>query len=189
MSDTNWCVISGAPASGKTTLVEELERRGHRVIHEVARAIIEREMEHGRTLEEIRSDKESFENLVLNTKIAIEAELPRDEVIFFDRAVPDSIAYFDIAGLNAEEAVAKSPRNRYKKVFLLDRLPYLKDDSRIEDQEEAAILDQSLEASYSGLGYEVIRIGVMPVKERLRRVIGEVEKEVPLWRGRWGIQR
>lgn len=188
MSDTNWCVISGAPSSGKTTLVKELERRGHRVVHEVARAIIERGMEQGRTLEEIRSDKESFENLVLNTKIAIEAELPKDEVIFFDRAIPDSIAYFDIAGLNAEEAFAKSPRNRYKKIFFLDRLPYLRDDARIEDQDEAASLDQGLEASYSALGYEVIRIGVMPVKERLRRVTEEIEKEVPLWRGRWGIQ-
>ncbi|MDY6837315.1 MAG: ATP-binding protein [Thermodesulfobacteriota bacterium] len=177
MSDTNWCVISGAPSSGKTTLVEELERRGYRVIHEVARAIIEAGMEQGRTLEEIRSDAESFENLVLNTKIAIEADLPKDEVIFLDRAVPDSIAYFEIAGLNPEEALAKSPRNRYKKVFLLDRLAYLRDDARIEDQEEAASLDQSLEASYSALGYEVIRIGVMPVKERLTRVIEEIEKE------------
>ncbi|MDY6952084.1 MAG: ATP-binding protein [Thermodesulfobacteriota bacterium] len=187
MTDTNWCVISGAPSSGKTTLVEALERRGHRVVHEVARAIIETGMAHGRTLEEIRSDKASFENLVLHTKIAIEAELPKDEVIFLDRAVPDSIAYFDLAGLNAKEAASKSPRNRYKKVFLLDRLPYLKDDARIEDQEEAASLDQSLEASYSALGYEVIRIEVMPVEERLRRVIEEIEKEVPLWRGRWGM--
>ncbi|MDY6987866.1 MAG: AAA family ATPase [Thermodesulfobacteriota bacterium] len=180
MSDTNWCVISGAPSSGKTTLVEELERRGYRVIHEVARAIIETGREQGRTLEEIRSDKESFQNLVLNTKIAIESELPKDEVIFFDRAIPDSIAYFDVAGLNAKEAVAKSPRNRYKKIFLLDRLPYLKDGARTEDRQAAAILDQRLEASYSALGYEVIRIGVMPVKERLRRVIEELGKEVPL---------
>jgi len=177
MSDTNWYVISGAPSSGKTTLVEALERRGYRVIHEVARAIIEAGMEQGRTLEEIRSDAESFENLVLNTKIAIEADLPKDEVVFLDRAVPDSIAYFEIAGLNPEEAFAKSPRNRYKKVFLLDRLAYLRDDARIEDQEEAASLDQSLEASYSALGYEVIRIEVMPVKERLRRIIEEIEKE------------
>ena len=176
MSDTNWYVISGAPSSGKTTLVEELERRGYRVVHEVARAIIETGMEQGRTLEEIRSDKESFENLVLNTKMAIEAELPKNEVIFLDRAVPDSIAYFDIAGLNAEEAVAKSPRNRYKKIFLLDGLPYLRDEARIEDQHGAESLDQGLEASYSALGYEVIRIGVMPVKERLRRVIAEIEK-------------
>jgi len=183
MSDTNWCVISGAPSSGKTTLVNELERCGYRVIHEVARGIIETGMDEGQTLEEIRSDEESFENLVLNTKIAIEAELPRDEVIFFDRAIPDSIAYFDIAGLDVDKAVAKSPRNRYKKVFLLDRLPYLKDHARIEDQEDAVSLDQSLEASYSALGYEVIRIGVVPVKDRLRRVIEEIEKEI-LWRGR-----
>ena len=169
-------MITGAPSSGKTTLVKELEKLGYRVVHEVARAIIEMEMEKDRTLEEIRSDKESFENLVLDTKIAIEAKLPKDEVILFDRAVPDSIAYFEIAGVDTQEAVAKSPRNRYKKIFLLDRLPFHRDHARIEDQETAARLDRGLEASYRGLGYDVIRIGVMPVKDRLSLIVQEIEK-------------
>jgi O-acetyl-ADP-ribose deacetylase (regulator of RNase III)/predicted ATPase len=176
MSDTDWYVISGAPSSGKTTLVEALERRGYRVVHEVARAILEAGMDRGRAPEDMKADKEAFQNLVLNTKIAVEAGLPKDEVIVLDRAIPDSIAYFAIAGLNPEEAVAKSPRNRYKKVFLLDRLPYLTDPARTEDQSEAASLDQSLEAGYSALGYEVIRIPVMPVEERLRRIIQELGK-------------
>jgi predicted ATPase len=45
MSETNWYVITGAPSSGKTTLLKELEELGYRVIHEVARAFIEMEME------------------------------------------------------------------------------------------------------------------------------------------------
>ncbi len=122
MSETNWYVITGAPSSGKTTLLKELEKIGYRVVHEVARAHIETQMAQGRTLEEIRSDKQSFENRVLNRKIALEAQLPKHEVIVFDRAVPDSIAYFELAGLDTAEAIARSPRNRYRKVFLLDPL-------------------------------------------------------------------
>ena len=176
MSETNWYVITGAPSSGKTTLVKELEKLGYRVVHEVARAIIEMEMDQDRTLEDIRSDKESFENLVLDTKIAMEAKLPKDEIIVLDRAIPDSIAYFEMAGMDTHVAIGRSPRNRYKKVFLLDSLPYQKDHARIEDQEMAARLEQALEASYRGLGYDVTRIGVMPVRDRLTMVLKEIEE-------------
>ena len=137
MSETNWYVVTGAPSSGKTTLVRELEKLGYRVIHEVARGYIETQMEQGRTLKEIRADKKSFENRILKAKIAIEAELPKDEVIIFDRAIPDSIAYFEVAGLHTKETIEKSPRNRYKKIFLLDRLPYMVDHARIEDTQTA----------------------------------------------------
>jgi predicted ATPase len=177
MSETNWYVITGAPSSGKTTLLKELGELGYRVIHEVARAFIEMEMEQGQTLEKIRADKETFENRVLHAKIAIEERLPKDEVIIFDRAIPDSIPYFKLAGLDTKGVIEKSPRHRYKKVFVLDRLPYAKDQARIEDQQTAARLDRELEAGYRTLGYEIKRIGVMSVQDRLKLILQEIEKQ------------
>jgi predicted ATPase len=177
MSETNWYVVTGAPSSGKTTLVGELERLGCRVVHEVARAYIEAQMTQGRSLQEIRADKQSFENWILDAKVAIEAKLPKHQVIVLDRAIPDSIAYFQAAGLDTTEAIAKSPRNRYKKVFLLDRLPYKSDHARIEDNRTAVRLHEALEASYKMLGYNVIRIKAMPVKDRLESVLQEMEKK------------
>jgi predicted ATPase len=177
MSETNWYVITGAPSSGKTTLLKELEELGYRVIHEVARAFIEMEMEQGQTLEKIRADKETFENRVLHAKIAIEERLPKDEMIIFDRAIPDSIPYFKLAGLDTKGVIEKSPRHRYKKVFVLDRLPYAKDQARIEDQQTAARLDRELEAGYRTLGYEIKRIAVMSVQDRLKLILQEIEKQ------------
>ena len=175
MSETRWHVVTGAPSSGKTTLIRELERAGYRVIHEVARGYIETQMEKGLTLEEIRADKRSFENRILHTKIAIEAELPKDQVIIFDRAIPDSIAYFELAGLDTKEAIEKSPRNRYAKVFLMDQLHYQIDYARIEDSQTSARLDQSLERSYRILGYKVTRIGAVPVRDRAKIIIQEIQ--------------
>jgi predicted ATPase len=177
MSETNWYVVTGAPSSGKTALVRELEKLGYRVVHEVARAYIETQMGQGRTLEDIRADKRSFENWILHTKIAIEAELSKDQVIIFDRAIPDSIAYFEVAGLDAKEAIGKSPLNRYKKVFLLDRLPYEVNHTRTEDDQIAIRLDQSLEQSYKMLGYEIMRIKVMPIEERVKVIVDQIEEE------------
>ncbi|MBW1740017.1 MAG: ATP-binding protein [Deltaproteobacteria bacterium] len=175
MSETNWYVLTGAPSSGKTTLLKELEKFGYRVIHEVARGYIEMQMAQGRTLDEIRADKKSFENWILNAKIAIEAALPKDETIILDRAIPDSIAYFEVAGLDVKRAIEKSPRHRYKKVFLLDQLPYQVDHVRIEDRETATRLDRSLEQGYKMLGYDVIRIPAMSVKERTKIILQEIE--------------
>ncbi len=174
MRDTNWYVITGAPSSGKTTLVTELEKLGYWVIHGAARALIEEELALDRTLEEIRADAESFENLVLARKIASEARLPKDELIIFDRAVLDSIAYFEMAGMDPGAVFAKSPRNRYKRVFLLDPLPYERDEARIEDWAAVIKLDQALERSYRMFSYDVARIGVMPIQERLRIIIEEI---------------
>ena len=171
MTATNWCVITGAPSSGKTTLIIHLEKAGYEVVHEVARALIQSELARGLTLEQIRADKKTFENKILEAKVALEADLVKETLIFFDRGIPDSIAYFDIAGLDTGLAVEKSPSNHYRKVFLLDRLPFEKDRVRIEEQATADKLDQALEKSYRILGYEVTRIGVMSVEERLRTVL------------------
>jgi predicted ATPase len=45
-----------------------------------------------------------------------------------------------------------------------------------ENRETAARLDQGLKASDRMLGYEVKRIGVMPVQDRLRFVLEEIEE-------------
>ena len=169
--------MTGSPSSGKTTLVSRLEELGYRVVHEIARSYIEAQMRQGRTLEEVRADKRSFETYILNAKVALEATLPKDQVIVFDRAVPDSIAYFEAAGLDKTEAVEKSPRNQYRKIFLLDRLPYKTDHARIEDKQTSKKLDKSLEQGYRMLGYDVVRIGVMSVQERLKIVLMEIEKD------------
>lgn len=97
MRRTNWCVITGAPCSGKTSVVKELERRGYQVVHESARAYIDQQLAAGKRLDQIKADERTFENHILNAKRAIESTLPPEETIFFDRGLPDSIAYFKLA--------------------------------------------------------------------------------------------
>jgi predicted ATPase len=59
---------------------------------------------------------------------------------------------------------------------LLDRLPYQVDHARIEDNQIAIRLDQRLEQSYRMLGYDVMRINAMPVEERVKIILQEIEK-------------
>ncbi len=168
---TRWCVITGAPSSGKTAVIAELESRGCKVVHEVARAYIEDELGKGRALQHIKADPLDFERRILLKKVDIESHLPAAERLFLDRAVPDSIAYFRYEGLDSTEPERLSRQTRYHRVFFFDRLPFAQDDVRSETEESAESLERLLKTGYRELGYELIRVPVMPVKQRAQFVL------------------
>ncbi len=171
---TRWCVITGAPCSGKTTVINALKKRGCRVVPEAARAFIDDQLARGLDLTEIRSDALVFERHILMEKIRTECQLPVDETIFLDRAVPDSIAYFLHAGLDPDEPTKTSRRFKYRRVFFMDRLPCATDSARMEDDATAASLEIALKKSYAGLGYHLTRIPVLPVKLRVDLILQHI---------------
>ena len=166
MENNNWCVITGAPHSGKTSVVKLLEKKGYRVVYEAARIYIDQEIAKGRTIEDIRKNELEFQKEILDLKIDIENNLPKDEVIFFDRAIPDSDAYYELCGLTGDKYLEEAMNKcEYKKVFLFDILPYERDYARTENKEEQAKLQKLLENSYKKLGLPLIKVPAMNSKE------------------------
>ena len=175
MRRTNWYVITGAPSSGKTSVIKALEQQGFRVVHEVARAYIDQELGQGKSLEHIKADPDQFENLIFLTKLKIEASLPPNEIVFLDRAVPDSIAYFQLEGLDPGQPVKKSKAVRYKKIFLFERIAFLEDGVRSEDDHLADRLGDLLENAYRTLNYEIVRVPAISAKERIAFILERLE--------------
>ncbi len=166
MRQTNWHIITGAPCSGKTAVIREIARRGIHVIPEVARAYIDRQLAEGLRLDQIKADILQFERHILHAKIRIEDSLTPTEPVFFDRGVPDSIAYYKLEGLDPAEPLKYSRRFRYRRIFFFERLNFFKDAVRSEDEMKAARLDDRLREAYEKLGYEIVMVPVRPVKER-----------------------
>ena len=73
---TRWNVITGAPCSGKTSVINELARKGFRVVPEAARAYLDDELKKGRLLSEIKADPHCFEGRIFRAKLRLEARLP-----------------------------------------------------------------------------------------------------------------
>lgn len=167
MQQTHWHVITGAPCSGKTAVICELERRGYPVVHEAARAYIHEELQKGKTMAQIKGDILAFERHILYQKIEIEQSLSKDATIFLDRAIPDSIGYYLLEGLNPDDPIQKSRRWRYKNIFFFERITFEIDTVRSEDDEIAAALDGLLKKSYQMLGYEIISVPLMTVENRV----------------------
>lgn len=174
MQKTNWQVITGAPCSGKTAVIRKLEQLGYPVVHEIARAYIDERLREGETIARIKADVLSFERHILYKKIAIEQSLSREKIVFLDRAVPDSIGYYILEGLDPDDPIQKSRLWRYKKIFFFDRIPFEKDHVRSEDEKIAQKLDGLLKESYRMLDYEIIVVPIMTINERVRFILKHV---------------
>lgn len=162
-----WYVITGGPCAGKTTLIEELSRRGYRTVPEAARLHIETELAKGRTLADIRKDEVAFQETLIDMKVDAEKQLPSGEVIFFDRGIHDSEAYLRICGVEHDPVLETAMQGTaYRKAFLLDLVSYMPDHVRVEDPVLAKRIHELLYESYAAHGVPVVRVPVLPVAER-----------------------
>ena len=174
---TNWHVITGAPCSGKTTLISQLAKHGHYTVEEIGRKYIARELAKGRTLEELRSDESVFQRTLLDLRIKQELGLDPGRHSFLDRGLPDSLTFYRANGLNPNEILKECQHFRYASIFLLDRLPLQSNGVRAEDDAKLQFIDEWLYRDYSALGYEVARVPVFPIAQRLSLILERLPEQ------------
>ncbi|HBR56680.1 MAG TPA: hypothetical protein DEA22_04315, partial [Blastocatellia bacterium] len=58
---TNWYVITGGPSSGKTTMVNLLNKRGYKTTIEHARHYLDTQRANGKTVAEIKKHQREFQ--------------------------------------------------------------------------------------------------------------------------------
>jgi predicted ATPase len=173
--NTNWYVITGGPFAGKTTLIRALEKLGYEVEEESARAYIDEELQKGKTIEVIRGDEALFQQAIFDRKIERHSSLPQDKTIFFDRGLPDSIAYLRANDLKVTSEVETATKHSaYKKVFILDLVGHSIDHARTESKELASRIHTELARAYEELGIPVVRVPVLPVSERVQFVLNNL---------------
>jgi predicted ATPase len=169
---TNWHVITGAACSGKTTLIDQLTDKGFRTIAETARQCFEKELARGRTLDEIHENEAALQRCIDDMQLGVEQGLRAVEVAFLDRGLPDSITFRRIFGMDPNEILQECFHHRYASVFILDRLPVQRSTPLgPEDDASASFVDEWLNRDYSSLGYRVVRVPVLSLKERLAFVL------------------
>lgn len=174
---TEWHVITGAPCCGKTTLIDQLADMGFQTVPEIGRAYIEQEMARGRTIDEIRENNATFCRTIKDLQLAMELGLRARERLFLDRAFPDCLTWFRIAGLDPNRVLSECFHHRYASVFLLDRFPLQQDGVRTEDDIQSDFADEWLARDYGALGYSVVRVPVMSRPERLTFVLERLSEQ------------
>lgn len=171
MAINNWYVLTGAPYSGKTTMLKLLEQKGYQTVPELARVHIDEQLAKGITLEELRKDELAFQKNILQFKIDYEKTLDPNKTIFFDRGIPDSQAYYELCGLDNDEFLNQAVTDSaYKKVFLCDYIAFdhKKDYARTETPQEQKKLHELLKKTYQKFDAPLIKVPVLLEKKAER---------------------
>jgi predicted ATPase len=177
--DTHWHVLTGAACTGKTTMIKMLAKEGYQVVPESARLFFEQELAKGRSLEEIRMAGGSLQRGIAAMQWTLESQCHANKITFLDRALPDSLTFYRVFGLDPNEILPKCFFHRYTNVFLLDRLPLSRNQTLgPEDDETSEFLTEWLFRDYHAIGYSVIKVPVLSPAERLAFILERLPKNM-----------
>lgn len=177
MNNPKRFVITGGPGFGKTSIVSELEERGFICFHEISRSIIKEQLDKGGDIVPWKN-LEAFSRIVLEKRIAQYEDAQRYRVSFFDRGIPDAIAYLIKENHELPSSYVKLLEEKsYSEIaFLTPPWPeiFRNDNERIENFEQACEAHFHIEKTYKELGYKVIEIPKLSVKERVEFIIAQI---------------
>ncbi|CAH1528630.1 Predicted ATPase [Vibrio rotiferianus] len=171
-------VITGGPGAGKTTLLNALGQLGYATFAEGSRSLIEQQSQLDNGILPWTNLPE-FANLCLDLMAKQKREALNHDVAFFDRAIPDIVAYLQVGGCPVEHTFLIESAGYQSKVLTCrpEASIYVQDDVRPHSFEEALQIHQTLVDTYTELGYDVVEVPWGSVAERVafvRQVMGLV---------------
>ncbi|MHC4478188.1 MAG: AAA family ATPase [Planctomycetota bacterium] len=177
---TNWVIFTGTYSAGKTTVVRDVaESLRVRFHEEPARTFIEKQLQQGRTNTEVWANVESTVTPVHKLRVDLEHSLDIEEFVLLDTAIPDTLPYALLYGINPEEIIKASRLFRYKEPILwVEPLPFKSDEIRKSDSKERFALQYLRKKIYITLGYHVVNVPVLDRIKRRNFVLGCLQ-EIP----------
>lgn len=173
---TRRLIITGGPGTGKSTLLEHLKQRGFSVFEEVSRRLIQEQHQLPNPALPW-TNLPRFAELCLEQMMIQHAQALPQHVNFYDRAIPDIIAYLH-NGKVAIPAMYEQvlQEKAYEKlVFFAPPWPqiYVNDQERPQKYEESLRISTLLRETYEQLGFQLV---VLPKVSCEKRVAFVMEK-------------
>ncbi len=170
-------VITGAPGTGKTSVIVKLEEAKFFCFHEVIRAMTQEAKKSNGSNSIVSnpivsvSDPYEFNTTILKARIKqfTDASSKEDDVLFYDRGIPDVLAYMDYFNQPYEDHfLNECKRYIYNRIFILPpwKEIYRSDEERYESFEQAQEIHHHLVNTYSRLGYDCIEVPFGTITER-----------------------
>tara|TARA_Y100000588_G_scaffold169562_1_gene183285 strand:- start:18 stop:551 length:534 start_codon:yes stop_codon:yes gene_type:complete len=172
-------IITGGPGTGKTSLIEELRKNDFKCFDEISREITLKYREKG--IEQLfLSDPNLFSQELLNGRIqqfnnSINLQA---NCVFFDRGIPDIIAYLNFKKADLSKKILKSiDKYRYDMIFLLEPWEdiYTFDKIRYESFDQVITIDSYIKNTYKEFGYNPIIVPKDNIRNRADFIINTLK--------------
>ena len=173
-------VLTGAPGTGKSAVLERLGLQGYDRVEEPARQILAEQRSFGGNGVP-DADPALFVELMLSRAV-FERRKPRraDLPVFFDRGIPDLIAYALLYGLDDRPARSAAHKYHYNPtVFFAPPWKdiYSTDEERRMTYGQAADFGERMRDAYQGLGYTLVELPRETPEERARFIEERVAED------------
>ena len=181
-------VVTGAPGTGKTVLVEALEHKGFKCYHEIIRTMTASARKEGTRKEQVSNpllfvdDPFEFNKFLLESRLnhLHDSNTIDEPFCFFDRGTPDVLAYMNYFEQQyGEEFEEICSSHRYTSIFILPpwKEIYKRDNERLETFEQAEELHHHLLDTYKKFDYDPIIVPPDSIDNRLNFVISSVSAQ------------
>ena len=176
--NTNKIVITGGPGTGKSTLINYLIGQGHICLEEISRQITKEAQKNG--IDQLfLTNPLLFSKLLLEgrQKQYIDSEIYKGKTVFFDRGIPDVLAYMNYIGDQYTEVFTKACNDyRYNKVFILKpwKAIYKSDNERYESFEQAQQIHDHLVSTYQDFNYNLVDVPFGSIESRAQFILNSI---------------
>lgn len=163
-------MITGGPGTGKSTIVNNLITRGYNCLEEISRQVILDAQKQG--VDQLFLTKPMlFSELILKGRLEQfkKAKTFKSNVVFFDRGLPDVLAYINYIGDSYPEHFDMATKtSSYDMVFILKpwKAIYKIDNERYENFSQAQEIHNHLLKTYQDYNYNPIDVPFGNVEER-----------------------
>lgn len=178
MQQSNRYIITGGGGSGKTTLINALRTKGFNCYDEVSRQIIIEQQQKG-------GDKMPWLNLPAFAKacfqqMTFQLEEPCNKSTFYDRGIPDLIAYYAVNHLDLDYMYLSKNELYNKTVFICPpwKEIFINDAQRPETFEFTQQIYFELRKCYLLAGFQLITLPKAPVQQRVSFILNHLETAV-----------
>lgn len=174
-------VVTGGPGSGKSTLIDALRSRGFGTMPEAGRAIIRDQVRIGGASLPW-ANRTMFAELMLGWELRSWHEASAfNGLVFMDRGIADVVGYLTLCGLPVPAHVeAAAEVYRYnRKVFIASywEAIYGQDAERRQGRDEARETSKVMSETYTRLGYQLIELPTVTVRERADFIVDYLKAE------------
>lgn len=172
-------LLTGGPSSGKTTIIHYLRTKGYYCLEEISREVIKNGQKEG--IAHFFLEKPLlFSQLLKEARVQqfLDAKSAQASYVFFDRGIPDTVAYLDYIKQEYPDAFTEACKAyTYDKVFILPPWEEIHrtDNERYESFDQAKAIHKALLKTYATYKYRPIKVPFGAIAERANFIISKLK--------------